>query len=188
MNKFSLLGIVIVLLSFTSCDLSGIKNDTKKTTITEVWIWDRLEFNQDGVHDVFTTHDEWRINFFQGGQRYFVVPYVFIFYDDGYYITCDTPGEWNHFLEDYEDGDGPGYYCQFWKIADSYFYTTYTNFKAKPEDEFFKNYKIISNSSNTIVLKPIEDAKTYGGQYNAWTVTLRKGKLRDFHPDDYNWW
>ena len=188
----------LLLLSCTKL-LSKLVEDSendylyKTAKTTEIWIWDRVEYHTDSVDDVYTSEEEFRDNFFYsgGGGLSFVVPYTFIFYENGYYDTCDRPYIWNLYLKDFKDGDGPSDKAQFWKIEDSYFYTTHNGWKAKRDAEFGKNYRIISNDSNTIVLQPIEHAFSYimaPGSAEYWTVTLKKKKYRDFHYDETVWW
>lgn len=169
----------------------------EKAKTTEVWIWDRVEHRTDWETVVYISEEEFKEyrNHFWGGNAMSasVIPYTFIFYENGYYDTCDRPSTWHSYLKNFKDGDGPGPGAQFWKIEGSYFYTTHTSFKAKRDSELGKNYKIISNDSNTIVLQPIDDSYTYPdsplpGSWGEWTVTLKKKKYGDFHYNETVWW
>ena len=197
MKKQSLLIIAIMIIPL-SCNVGGIKNRDdyyfESAKVTEVWIWDRIEFRTDRGTEAYTTEEDFRDNFFyfSGGSHHFVVPYTFVFYDNGYYDACDKPYIWNLYLKDFADGEGPSNKAQFWKIEDSYFYTTHTSWKAKRDAYFGKAYKVITNNANTIVLQPIDDAFGYGGyapgNWDGCTVTLKKRKFSDFHYDESVWW
>ena len=188
MKKQSILGISIIMFFISSCYIGGIndKDDDyyfESAKVKEVWVWDRVEYGP----EVYTTQEEWRDNifFYGGGSHYLEIPYAFIFYENGYYDACDSP--------QFKDGDGPSNRAQFWKIEDSYFYTTYDGFKAKRDSDFEKAYRIISNNRNSIVLKAIDDAfygGFYPGHYDDWPliVTLNKKKYRDFQYDETIWW
>ena len=197
MNCFKPLYIVFILsFIITSCDISKTKDvyyDTPK--IKEVWIWDKVEYRTNWETEIYTTEEEWRDNFFYtgGGSHSFWVPYAFVFYENGYYDYLTSPFFWNQYLNDFEDGDGTSTQAQLWKIEDSYFYTTWSRWKAKRDDEFGKAYKVISNDNNTIVLKPIYGAINYGGgwgdsYYEPWSVTLKKKQYSDFQYDPTVWW
>ena len=191
-----------MLISIASCDSSETDGDPGgkadyygKSKVKEVWIWDRIEYKTDWERVVYSTEEEFRDNFFYYGEgsHSFEVPYAFVFYENGYYDFCETPYIWNLYLKDFKDGDGPSEDAQLWKIKDSYFYTTWSKWKAEPDDEFGKAYKIVSNSGNMVVLKPIYDAINYGGgwgdsYYEPWTVTLKKKKYRDCKYDPTVWW
>ncbi|MBR4756048.1 MAG: hypothetical protein IK076_03820, partial [Bacteroidales bacterium] len=189
-NKFCTWALLLSLFLFASCDIDGNENKDdyyfETAKVKEVWIWDRIDYRTEWEAESYTTEEEWRDNFFYvgGGSHYFVVPYAFIFYDNGYYDFFNNPSTWNQYLKDFDEDDGPTTTSQFWKIEESYFYTTWSRWKAKREDEFGKAYKIISNNSSTVVLKPIYGAINYGGlpdesYYDCWTVTLKKKKYND---------
>ncbi len=181
----------------SSCDIGGIndKDDDyyfESAKVKEVWVWDRVEYGP----EVYTTQEEWRDNifFYGGGAHYLEIPYAFIFYENGYYDACDSPYFWNLYLSEYKDGDGPSNSAQFWKIEDSYFYTTNDGLKAKRDSDLGKAYRIISNNRYSIVLKAIDDAYSYGGHYPGYyddwpvIVTLKKKKYSDFQYDETIWW
>ncbi len=191
MKKLSFLGLVIMCLSFASCDLGEIESkDERIARIKEVWIWDRVELNAEGAPPlVLTTKEEWRKTFFSQGIGYFVIPYAFVFFDNGYYYSFCDPDAWNLFLKENEDEICSYLSAELWKIEDSFFYTTYTTGTAPRDAELGKEFTVVSNNSNTIVLRPIEFGMTYDGRASlAWTITLKKKKYGDFHYEGPIWW